>query len=324
MDKQTRDYYIDNVRGLATVSVIFIHTVFWSGAFYVPDFMRNISLFFDVPVFFLLTGFVFKATGKKDAIQQSLKIVMYFTLFVIAMNAITLNLNTDQIIQAITMTSATIPAFPVVGGSYWFVPMYVASVIISQALLQYSEKMSVILIPLALLYYLFSYITHSTIDYQMLGVSANSLLFYVTLIIAGYHLYNFKGKKVWLLIATVFILVFFILYKTNPDAVNLQKFKLNLSLPYVLASLISVCVIFSGIFTSKKTPLSWIGQRAIFFYMAQGIGASLLYQVVHIIKMPWPAKLLMMFALNLSLTLIIGVIFYYLVNKSALLLTRRA
>ena len=51
--KKNRNYYIDNIRGLATISVVFIHTVFWSGSSYVPEYMRNLSLLIDVPIVFL-------------------------------------------------------------------------------------------------------------------------------------------------------------------------------------------------------------------------------------------------------------------------------
>lgn len=51
-----RDSYIDVVKGLALLSIMLIHTVFWSGQDYVPSFCQNIVLCFDVPVFFLLSG----------------------------------------------------------------------------------------------------------------------------------------------------------------------------------------------------------------------------------------------------------------------------
>jgi fucose 4-O-acetylase-like acetyltransferase len=48
----SRDSFIDNARGVAVLSIIFIHTVFWSGYSYVPEWVRTISLFVDVPLFF--------------------------------------------------------------------------------------------------------------------------------------------------------------------------------------------------------------------------------------------------------------------------------
>lgn len=172
-----RDYFIDNVRGMATLSVIFIHTVFWSGAFYVPNYMRVISLFFDVPVFFLLTGFVFKSTGKIDSLRQSVKIICYFFTFTLVMNIITLRLDASQLIGALTFNSANIPAFPVVNGSYWFVPMYISSAIISHALINSFGKKSKIVIPLSFLYYTLSYATGIKINQEILGMSVNSLFF---------------------------------------------------------------------------------------------------------------------------------------------------
>ena len=36
-----RDLYIDYAKGLATLSIVFIHTVFWSGQFYVSNEMKD-------------------------------------------------------------------------------------------------------------------------------------------------------------------------------------------------------------------------------------------------------------------------------------------
>ena len=58
-----RDHYVDFVRGLCALSVVFIHTVFWSGYSYVPEYVRNLSLMFDVPVFFFLAGCSFSIVG---------------------------------------------------------------------------------------------------------------------------------------------------------------------------------------------------------------------------------------------------------------------
>lgn len=51
-----RNHYIDFLRGFAAVNIIFIHTCFWSGGSYVPEWMQSISLAVDVPFFFFLSG----------------------------------------------------------------------------------------------------------------------------------------------------------------------------------------------------------------------------------------------------------------------------
>lgn len=301
-----RDFYIDNVRGLATLSVIFIHTVFWSGAFYVPDYMRVAALFFDVPVFFLLTGFVFKSTGKLDSLRQSVKIVSYFFVFTLVINTLTLRLNIDALISAITFNSANIPVFPVVNGSYWFVPMYISSAIISQALINTFGNGTKIIMPLAIIYYIISYTTGLRISSSMLGISINSLLFYISLILSGYHFYDLIGKKITYIYLAISIALFILLIAYSNDAINLQKYKLNLSLPYVLASTISIAIIFTGRLPRKKSVISWIGQHAIFFYMAQGVGASVLYKIVHHVNIQWVPKLMLMFSVNLLVTYLVA------------------
>lgn len=40
-----RNLLIDLIKGIATLSIIFIHTVFWSGERYVPSEIRNLSLY---------------------------------------------------------------------------------------------------------------------------------------------------------------------------------------------------------------------------------------------------------------------------------------
>ena len=51
-----RDQSLDFLRGLAALSIIFIHTAFWSGEAYVPQAVEALSLILDVPFFFFLSG----------------------------------------------------------------------------------------------------------------------------------------------------------------------------------------------------------------------------------------------------------------------------
>ena len=53
---QPRNHYIDLLKGLAALNIVFIHTVFNSGFNYVPDWVRTLSLAVDVPFFFFLSG----------------------------------------------------------------------------------------------------------------------------------------------------------------------------------------------------------------------------------------------------------------------------
>ena len=55
-----RNNGIDFFKGLAAISVIFIHTVFHSGNNYVPLNISCYALLFDVPVFMCISGITLK------------------------------------------------------------------------------------------------------------------------------------------------------------------------------------------------------------------------------------------------------------------------
>lgn len=54
--KKERNIAIDFFRGIVIINIVFIHTTFCSGLFYVPSYIRNLSLLIDVPIFFSWPG----------------------------------------------------------------------------------------------------------------------------------------------------------------------------------------------------------------------------------------------------------------------------
>ena len=51
-----RNEYIDYLKGIASIGIIAIHTAFWSGQSYTPEWFWNLTLLLDVPFFFYLSG----------------------------------------------------------------------------------------------------------------------------------------------------------------------------------------------------------------------------------------------------------------------------
>ena len=51
-----RNEYIDCIRGITTINIIAIHTAFWAGETFTPEWFRNLTLLIDVPLFFYLSG----------------------------------------------------------------------------------------------------------------------------------------------------------------------------------------------------------------------------------------------------------------------------
>ena len=76
-----RDLYIDFAKGFATLAIIFIHTVFWSGQFYVPGEVRVLSLLIDVPLFYALSGLT-SGSNVEKTLYRLLKLQITFMIFV--------------------------------------------------------------------------------------------------------------------------------------------------------------------------------------------------------------------------------------------------
>jgi hypothetical protein len=56
--KTVRDPFVDWFKGIMILSVINIHTVYWSGYSYIPEGVRQAALLVDVPIFFFISGYV--------------------------------------------------------------------------------------------------------------------------------------------------------------------------------------------------------------------------------------------------------------------------
>lgn len=239
-----RNCYIDNIRGIATISVVYIHTVFWSGEYYVPEILRCFALFIDVPIFFLLTGMTFAYTKKLNPIKQIMKLIIYFSSTVIFLQLIFDDFNLNNIFNALTMNNAVFDLFPVISGSYWFVPIYAVSMILAYGLILEFNKFSVIFIVLSFLYYIVSYFFGYSLEkYNFLGINLNYLLFYTSCILVGYHAYKYQGNKRCAILALISFVFFLVLYIYDNNALYLQQSKFPVRLPYVVVSSISLSII---------------------------------------------------------------------------------
>ena len=69
-----RNNYIDFLRGIASIGIIAIHTAFWSGQSYTPEWFWNLTLLLDVPFFFYLSGWA--SSYKKSDIKKTCKSIL--------------------------------------------------------------------------------------------------------------------------------------------------------------------------------------------------------------------------------------------------------
>lgn len=92
--RKERNHYIDVLKGIAIISVIFIHATFLDGSkLYVPNWFANLTLLFEVPIFFFLSGWSFSYSKDNKSYMKSLiltqiKYIVFILIVVITVDVI--------------------------------------------------------------------------------------------------------------------------------------------------------------------------------------------------------------------------------------------
>ncbi|RKI70135.1 hypothetical protein D7V91_04005 [bacterium 1xD42-67] len=322
-----RDQSLDSLRGLAALSIIFIHTVFWSGETYVPQAVRSLSLVLDVPFFFFLSGW---GAGYVRSLKKSLmslagiylKYLVFWCLYVAllfslwAVRGWDSGMSLFNLLGNLWFRIGAGTALPVVMGSIWFLPVYFTVLPLGSLLLWLARRAS-------------------KGDGRRLLVWTGAFL---ALVLAGL-VYTWAGGRIPLLSqTTLFYLVFYLLgllcwrtkipclswtaglialdlgamvllaRRLGSDIFQMQDLKFPPAPVYLLFSLMTVigALWLRGRLTglSPSSPLCRIGRAALLFYFCQGIGASLLQRLAPRIHLAWYCKLPLAYCINLSITLV--------------------
>ena len=338
-----RDLYIDFAKGFATLAIIFIHTVFWSGQFYIPTEMRVLSLLIDVPLFYALSGLTSGGNIEKT-LYRLLKLQITFMIFVtflffldylfkvFGLNVFGLawmqdfysTFGTKYVPQNISdvpqwqnlgnwylhqYTNAD--TFPVVMGSFWYLKVYFILTVFGVLILKFFPKhvkwFTALCFGLTLLFNLFPH-------YYPTGQVG-----YVALYLGVFLLANqLKGKKIPTKIAAIMygilVLIFIVLFWNEGKELFLKmnKAKFPPKLLYVFwssFSLLTLFVLYNRIKISRDSIITYIGKNAIFFYFAQGMSSSLVYFLVVPLKdsMSWWLLMILIYAINVMLAFGIAV-----------------
>lgn len=311
-----------------------IHTAFHSGASYVPYWFANITLLFDVPVFFFLAGWALQINikrGKNDGwggIKSSFGLWCKWAFFVALIELAAKGLpfingfsSLQEAIQALCFFNFTINELPSVAASIWFVPVYVV-VSFWGATLVYIWRDSfymdcdrggkktactcvIIMCVAGILYSSFG-----GVFFNMSGY----FWFYMFFYLLGYSLSEYRIKK-WkyaiFLIGIVVVLWFASAKLCGLAPIDLQGAKFPPRVMYLMASLISIILIMSlkgridQVATNKY--ICRIGKNAIWFYYTQGIGASILYFIRdYIPEIYWFVKWLILGVVNIVITILLA------------------
>ncbi|WKS95331.1 acyltransferase family protein [Riemerella columbina] len=337
-----RDLYIDFAKGLATLSIIFIHTTFWSGQYYIPTELRILSLLFDVPIFFALSG-ITSGNNLEKTFHRLLKLQITYMIFV------TLLFFADYFFKVFglyffgieslkhfyaTFGSKFVPksisyfpewqnlgnwylhhystcdTLPVVMGSFWYLKVYYILTVFGVLILKFFPKhiywFIALCLALTLMFNIFPYFYPT----GQVGYVA----FYLGVFLIAHKM---RGKKIKTRYIPLLYLGFFLalglmFWSYGTDIFyKINKLKFPPKFPYIIwsmFSLITVFVFYNRLKITKNHFVNTIGRNAIFYYFAQGISSSLIYFIVTPLKdeMPWWGLMLIIFPINIGLAIIIA------------------
>ncbi|WP_417428256.1 acyltransferase family protein [Halpernia sp.] len=336
-----RDLYIDFAKGLATLSIIFIHTAYWSGQYYIPAEIRIFSLVFDVPIFFALSGLT---SGNKieKTLYRLLKLQITYMIFVtflffldyffkvFGLHFFDINwlknfystfgskyvpINISDVPQWQNLGNwylhqyTNADTFPVVMGSFWYLKVYFILTVFGVLILRFFSKHIWWFIALCLsLTAIFNIFPH----YYPTG-QVGYVAFYLAVFLVAHQL---KGKKIPtkfipILYGSLAILLGILFYTFGKDVfylMNKQKFPPKTAyVLWSLFSLITVFILYNRLKINKDNVINYIGRNAIFFYFAQGISSSLVYFAVVPLKAHFNWIVLMIIIYLLNVLLAVGI-----------------
>lgn len=322
-----RDCYIDFIRGLAALSVVYIHTCFWSGQSYIPEWWSNTALLFDVPVFFLLAGMLMGRSRNSLVPGAAFKLSISFTLLIIIADSIGGNLQLTNVISSIFLVKGKSNTLVGVAGSYWFVSVFMFSLIFSEVFIRFYNRYILVIIAILLAFYPLAQL--EILDVQSFaGIRSQACYVAFTLLgcwmttrkIAENKRKKFLFCTILSLISILFITISCIKTGIKPTF-NLQQNKFPVNVSYIGLSLVPLIII-SAFYSCRKRRLPKcickIGTTAIWFYAGQCVGLSLLYKITPFLHASWPIKMVFAFFYNLLLTLASAIILqliYTLLNS---------
>lgn len=298
---------IDFWKGITILFVLNIHTCFFSGSLYLPDWTRRISLLLDVPVFFFISGFLLQSPESKYVLSRGLRqfgrLIADYAVVAITVLVVTSALRAlfgkqplpepELTIISILRFEPTGPLWStwhVFGASMWFLWVYLSLLPLGIVALSFPSPREETLMFVSLI--TFSVFLLIVECYPSAPSSLLSFFryisFYLSLFLAGAAFKRIRDRisiryllLVWFCLG---ILTFLVCYQTGtlPD---LQAAKFPPSALYLLFSIHSVMMLsllicleeekgFPAIPHRFFSFVSWCGRYTFRIYLWQGVATS--------------------------------------------------
>lgn len=322
--KKERNHYIDTLKGLAIISVIFIHTCFLDGgATYVPQWFVNLTLLFEVPIFFFLSGWSFSYTRDnksyvKSLILTQIRYMVFISIIVLILNLInyiqsgTYNIGLSRFIQFIFHAEITTEPLNGICYDLWFFRVYFIVCIIGAILLRLlNQKASKILvILLGAMVFLCTFI-FPEIGKLNLGMEYSYIFFYLFFFMLGNITKDTSLKLRDTIISVVSLVVSLVCIKMflPIDIFDLQSNKFPPNFVFLIWSLFGVVIVLylkNFFWNCKDNIISKIGKYSIYIYLAQSVSKSILAIILPIVTsniiIAWPIMMIIAFIVNLIMS----------------------
>lgn len=313
--------YIDFLRGIATIGIIAIHTAFWGGQSYTPEWFWNITLFLDVPFFFYLSGWG-SSFHKSDIVKTCKGLGKIWLQYICFISCIALFCHASRwlphefagVLDLRDLVNnyffnCSIPGFPVVAGSIWFMPVYFSVILINTIIMAVIQKSTrteeFCFLYMNLLAICFLWISY--VPYYLAALNEKQFLFYSFFWMLGYNRVG-KTKSVGRLAVALGITAcgFCVCsYLLNIPLYDIQSAKFPPTVKYAFASMVVILIskYFEGKLRKCNMLVVHIGRNAIYYYFGQGVGSSLIYYAIDWLDISnWFLKWIITFLINIAVT----------------------
>lgn len=324
-----RDAYVDLVRGLLLLSVIHIHTVYWSLAKFIPDGVRHAAYLVDIPLFFFLSGYLFKNPSFLGAWrsvwrQFSRLYVQYLAVTFLAAGGILLWLHFGEHRMEPQVGAVLFSTFKVnlqgrmwgylkmYNGNLWYVRTYFSLLVLVPFLLgpAFLRKRLGLVLAFAFAGYVLTTYHYETRTFLL--APAGQVLFYALFVLFGAWVRarepKLRRRDVALSLALNLLLAGLV-YHSDGNRLILEPAKFPPTVPYLVYTLPLVHLFllakpYAPRFRLKGwAPVVWAGRNSFVVYLVQGAVCSLPYFFVRHLgtQDPW-ALYALVFTFNVAVT----------------------
>lgn len=327
-----RNHYIDLLKGLAALNIVFIHTVFNSGFNYVPDWLRALSLAVDVPFFFFLSGWAAASMSAislqktfmslwRTYVQWVFFVVFTFVLMLIVAAATPVPLGSPQEFGASFLgnlvlhnPNTPLPFFGVMGGG-WFLVVYFAVIPVLSFVIAVIRRHTESVTPIAIV------LLVCLIGFVRVQAGAQFFFFdqyflcYCVFFLIGY-LQKDLLLRPWqsvVLLGLAAAALWFTLTIRGAALIDMQSLKFAPTLAWACFSLFAIVVAMSfkrwQFSVSARGPLNWVGRNALQFFFTNAVAASIVMFIEPLIPLPWIPKLVACYGVTLAITVALVILF---------------